>query len=292
MTLRAVFSVVTFSFLIAPPTVPMISLPLPDKRPVPRMMLIKQNAPAINLLPWSTPAPLYSLDSDPSQSENIHPVTAIFGSGSNPVAYMLANDTNIIGNSTDSEDSDVSHPIVPSPIVPSHSPNSVAPFHVPHIFWHCMATGPSTEFPVVLKALFDHGSHAVLISETFAMQLGLHHRRLPTPATIELAMQSDNKKVEVQLNEWVKIHFSDPSSLWLSKLVREIVAPSLCSPIVLGLPFLSHNNILIDHAMCTAIDKSCSFDLLNPVPPSPPSPQNETQRSLSSCEASAKVDGC
>jgi hypothetical protein len=43
--------------------------------------------------------------------------------------------------------------------------------------------------------------------------------------------------------------------------------PSLCAPIILGLPFLLHNNIIIDHAARTVIDKLSNFDLLNPPPP-------------------------
>jgi hypothetical protein len=148
----------------------------------------------------------------------------------NPVAYMPPNDSNVVGNGSDSEESDVS------------PPDPVAPFHVPHIFWRCQASGPATEFPIVFNALFDHGSHAVLISDAFATQLGLRRRHLLSPETVELAMQSDKKKVEVQLFEWVKISLSDPSALWTSRSVRAIIAPGLCSPIVLGLPFLSHNN--------------------------------------------------
>jgi len=36
---------------------------------------------------------------------------------------------------------------------------------------------------------------------------------------------------------------------------------------ILGLPFLSHNNIVVDVSACTAIDKKCDFDLLHPKPP-------------------------
>jgi hypothetical protein len=182
---------------------------------------------------------------------------------------MPTNNSTVIGNGTDSEDSDVSHPHTPSPPL-SFCPDSVAPFHVLHMYWHCMASGPATEFPVTIKALFDHGSHAVLISETFASQLGLRRHSLPKPETVELAMQSGKKKVEIELHDWVKIRLSDPSALWTSKSVRAIVAPGLCSPIILGLPFLSHNNIVIDHSTRTAIDKSCGFDLLNPMPPPVP----------------------
>jgi hypothetical protein len=70
----------------------------------------------------------------------------------------------------------------------------------------------------------------------------------------------------VQLTEWVKLSLYDVSNLWSSKTVRAVIAPSLCAPVILGLPFLSHNNIVIDHAARTAIDKTTGFDLLNPPP--------------------------
>jgi hypothetical protein len=62
--------------------------------------------------------------------------------------------------------------------------------------------------------------------------------------------------------------------------VRAIVAPGLCAPVILGLPFLSHNNIVIDHAARTAIDKTSNFDLLNPVPPPPPPPPKTKLKDL------------
>jgi hypothetical protein len=46
-----------------------------------------------------------------------------------------------------------------------------------------------------------------------------------------------------------------------------IVAPGLCSPMILGLPFLLYNDIIVDAATHTAIDKKCSFNLLHPTPP-------------------------
>jgi len=54
--------------------------------------------------------------------------------------------------------------------------------------------------------------------------------------------------------------------------VRALIAPSLCAPVILGLPFLLHNNIVIDHALRTATDKVSGFDLLHPTPPTAPKP--------------------
>jgi hypothetical protein len=181
----------------------------------------------------------FGFESESSMDNGIHPIAAVFGSSENLVAYMPANNSNVISNGTDSEDSKVSSP-PPFP-TPSLQPgeNTVAPFHVPHMYWHCMATGLAVEFPIHIKVLFDHGSHAVPISEAFATRLGLCHHSLPRPETVELAMKMDKKKVQIQLHEWVKICLSDPASLWTSKSVRAIVAPDLCS--------LSYSAFLFSH---------------------------------------------
>jgi hypothetical protein len=68
------------------------------------------------------------------------------------------------------------------------------------------------------------------------------------------------------LYEWVKLKLYDVSGLWTSKTVRAVIAPSLCAPVILGLSFLSHNNIVIDHEARTVTDKVTGLDLLNPPP--------------------------
>jgi hypothetical protein len=39
---------------------------------------------------------------------------------------------------------------------------------------------------------------------------------------------------------------------------------------ILGLPFLVHNDIVVDASARTVIDKKCNFNLLHPVAPPPP----------------------
>jgi hypothetical protein len=83
-------------------------------------------------------------------------------------------------------------------------------------------------------------------------------------------MQTGKEKVVVKLTEYVKLKLYDPNCWWFLKTVRAIIAPGLCSPVILGLPFLSHNRIVIDHHAQMAIDKTTGFDILNPVAPPPP----------------------
>jgi hypothetical protein len=59
--------------------------------------------------------------------------------------------------------------------------------------------------------------------------------------------------------------------------MRALIAQNLCTNILLGLPFLKHNKIIIDHNSDTAVAKDSGFDLLNENLPSPlttpPSPR-------------------
>ena len=54
--------------------------------------------------------------------------------------------------------------------------------------------------------------------------------------------------------------------MWTSRACRAILAPNLCVPVLLGNPFLATNGIVIDHELCTCIDKKSGYDLLNPAP--------------------------
>jgi hypothetical protein len=80
-------------------------------------------------------------------------------------------------------------------------------------------------------------------------------------------MEKNGQKTEFEFSEYVKLQLHDPSSYWSSKAIHAIVTPRLCLPMILGLPFLSHNNIVVDASTRTAIDKKCDFNLLHPRPP-------------------------
>jgi len=47
---------------------------------------------------------------------------------------------------------------------------------------------------------------------------------------------------------------------------------------ILGFPFLSHNDIVVDTSARMVIDKKCNFDLLHPVAPPPPAPPKQKLR--------------
>ncbi|KAJ3993281.1 hypothetical protein F5050DRAFT_1577985, partial [Lentinula boryana] len=77
-------------------------------------------------------------------------------------------------------------------------------------------------------------------------------------------MSSGKPKVFLS-TDYCKLALEDPKLSWRSRSVRALIVPSLCSPMILGLPFLTFNNLVMDYSARTVIDKSCGFDLLNPV---------------------------
>src|ERR1700683_5537270 len=89
-------------------------------------------------------------------------------------------------------------------------------------------------------------------------------------------MPEEGKKRVTELNEWVKLSLYDVSGQWTSKTVRAVIVPSLCAPVTLGLLFVMHNSIVIDHADRTVIDKVSGFDLLHPPPPPMPKLAKQT----------------
>jgi len=218
-----------------------------------------------------TVAAVYQPNDEPSTSPNaVMPIAVVMGSSNNPIAYMPPNASNVFEGGSDSEE--VSSLTSVATVTVPAIPEDVAPFTVPHLFWHCSVSGPAGAFPISFNALIDHGSHTVLINRVFAMSLGLKFRKLPEPMPVEMAMPGEGGKVTIILAEYVKLQLYDPSGCWTSKSFRAVIAPSLCAPVILGLPFLQHNNIVIDHAARTVIDKNSGFDLLHPTLPSPPKP--------------------
>jgi len=209
-----------------------------------------------------------------SDETSVHPVAAVLGMSRNPTAYVAPNASTVLGNgdSDSSGFSSVSNQAVPHVVRPL---KEASPLHTPHLYWKCLAGNDVEGSPITFDALIDHGSSAALISPEFATKLCLRHKRLHEPYTAELAMEKNGQKVEVKFSEYVKLQLHDPSLYWSSKTIRAIIAPGLCSPMILGLPFLAHNNIVVDASARTAIDKNCNFDLLHPVPPLPPKPPKQ-----------------
>jgi len=147
----------------------------------------------------------------------------------------------------------------------------VAPLTTPHFLWDCLLDGPKLQSSLRVQALIDHGSHVVLIDDALVDRLGLRRRRLNRPMEVSVALQGDAKN-SFSLSEYVKLACSSLDSIWTSRVVRALIAPGLCTPLLLGGPFLSHNKIVIDHQARTCIAKDDGYDLLHPPDLSPPPP--------------------
>jgi hypothetical protein len=151
----------------------------------------------------------------------------------------------------------------------------VAPLQTPHLRWDCLLDGPAIPSPISVSALIDHGSSLVLIDESLADKLGLRRRRLQKPLPVTVALSGDRKQ-SFLLSHYVKLSCSSLDHAYKSRTVRAIVAPNLCTPLLLGGPFLEHNRIVIDHELRTCVVKDYNYDLLHPPPAVPTPPKRVT----------------
>ncbi|EDR02067.1 reverse transcriptase-RNase H-integrase [Laccaria bicolor S238N-H82] len=158
--------------------------------------------------------------------------------------------------------------------------NVSAPLRVKHLFWNCQIHGLIDDFPVKTRALIDNGAHLVLIRPELAAELGLKKYRLREPEIVDVALKNSESNHRCELSKYVKLSFTSLDARWTSRKVKAIIAPGLCAPVILGLPFLQHNSIVVDHADRSCIDKKSGYDLLNPppcLPPPPPKPRLREQ---------------
>jgi hypothetical protein len=138
--------------------------------------------------------------------------------------------------------------------------SNVAPFTVDHLQWEANVFG-GNEFPTRITCLLDNGAHLVLIRPETVADLALPIRKLTEPISVTLALEG--KKTVNIFHDYVHLELSSVNNEWTSRTVRALIAPHLCTNILLGLPFLTHNNIVIDHEARSATDKISGFNLMN-----------------------------
>ena len=93
-----------------------------------------------------------------------------------------------------------------------------------------------SDFPVKTRALIDNGAHLALIRPELVERLGLKKYRLHKPELVDVAFSKEKKKTELYF--YVKLSLSSLDSAWTSCVVKAIITPGLCLPIILGLPWL------------------------------------------------------
>ncbi|PPQ72243.1 LOW QUALITY PROTEIN: hypothetical protein CVT25_003765 [Psilocybe cyanescens] len=200
------------------------------------------------------------------------------------VAALAAQKTRLpvgfVGMSAQTEDYADDNTYVSPSLDPPPTPHV---FSVPHLYATVEATGPAiSDFPLLFKALLDIGCPSTVISGSMATSLGL--RRFPLPAEEDnLSSLTDGP---IACCEYVKLVLTSGNGAWVSKTIYAKLCEALPVPIILGMPFLSSEQIVIDSDDRTAIQKSSGFDLLNPCipervwqpdyvtpPPTPPKPK-------------------
>ena len=88
----------------------------------------------------------------------------------------------------------------------------------------------------------------VLICPDIATRLVLPTFPLSDPKQVNVAMGSPNQ-IE-KLTHYVILEPSSLDNLFLSHPLHAVIAPGLCMPIILGLPFLTVNKIVCNYAAC------------------------------------------
>jgi hypothetical protein len=155
------------------------------------------------------------------------------------------------------------------------------PFRSKHFWWTANVDNLRSNSTDSFKTLLDDGSPFVLIRSDVADSLGLRMHKLQHPEPYSGAFDSTCKSI----THYVKLCLHDLSNAWSSRTSHALVVSSLAVPILLGIPFLSHNNLVIDYAARSCVHKPSGFDLLNPldtlpVPPALPLSPHEKRKIL------------
>jgi hypothetical protein len=69
------------------------------------------------------------------------------------------------------------------------------PFFVPHFFFDCFISSPSTSAELNVHTLIDDRSNAVLIDPAYANHLGLAHQKLLKPKEVIMAVGKGGREV-------------------------------------------------------------------------------------------------
>ncbi|KAJ3871000.1 hypothetical protein F5051DRAFT_316362, partial [Lentinula edodes] len=184
--------------------------------------------------------------SEPANKTRTKPIAAVGLNDDSELAVASIMPNAVLGDGTDSEE-EVS-----------------GPFRVPHLRWKCHVTGPKSDFPILVNSFIDNGAHLALIHPDLAHRLGLTRHKLTHPEPVCAAFQSNNQPAVPALTEFVRLKVDSIDGCFTSRSVPFIIAPGLCTQLLLGLPWLTHNNIVIDYAKRSCIHKPSGFDLLHP----------------------------
>ena len=139
---------------------------------------------------------------------------------------------------------------------------SAAPLKGKHFIWTCQLNNAADRLSLKTRALIDGGAHMVLICPDIATRLALPTFPLSDPEQVNVAMESPNQIKK--LTHYVILEPSSLDNLFLSHPLHAVIAPGLCMPIILGLPFLTVNKIVCNYAarQCMATGHNPPYNLL------------------------------
>jgi hypothetical protein len=131
-----------------------------------------------------------------------------------------------------------------------------------HFIWTCRLNNATDRLSLKTKALIDGGAHMVLIRPDIVTRLALPTFPLENPEQVNVAMGAPNQ-IE-KLTHFAIIEPTSLDGLFVSHRVHAVIAPGLCMPIILGLPFLCTNKIVCNYTerTCTATSNEPPYDLL------------------------------
>ncbi len=121
-----------------------------------------------------------------------------------------------------------------------------APLKEKHLIWQCSLTNMTDHIWIKTHALINSGTHLVLICPDLVTQLRLPVHKLPTPEQIAVVVDAT-----AQCNTITHYVMIQPTSLdkqFLSQPLCAVITPGLCIPLILGLPFLTTNEIVCNYA--------------------------------------------
>ena len=143
---------------------------------------------------------------------------------------------------------------------PESSLSSVSappPLKGQHLLWDCALTRPSDNTVVKARTLIDSGSHLVLVRPDLVSLLRLTAIPLPNPERISVAVGATERPDPI--THYVVLQPRSLDKVFLSKPMHAVVAPGLCLPLILRLPFLTENRINCDYA-----ERKCMVTTVTP----------------------------
>ncbi len=148
----------------------------------------------------------------------------------------------------------------------------------PHLLWNACITNtssPSSSSNSPVPSLIDTGAPVNLIDEATVTTHKLRLRPLPQPMPFSAAFSGGSTVAQY----WVKFTLVSPDGSYASRSCRAVVVPTLCYPIVLGVPFLTRNDLLVDLSRRALWDIN-HINILQPStkPPSLPTPSPQARR--------------